>query len=180
MLKRKQTADDAKECELETATVIFLVFASIVGFGLLLVSRFNATDITPASNAVQGASQEVKAEPLTPTDKPELAQTDLIEVKPSHEVATAEEAMPAQGEPGYRSACQKMKQMYTNDQNAKLQTENSRFAAAQQDIINKYNREGRSFSSGEKSAHAREVSRHDWLLRQITAQYQKQLNKLSC
>lgn len=160
--------------------LFFLVFASIVGFGLLLVSRFNATDITPASNAVQGTSREVKAEPLTPTDKPEIAQTDLIEVKPSHEVATAEEAMPAQGEPGYRSACQKMKQMYINDQNAKLQAENSRFAAAQQDITNKYNREGRSFSSGEKSAHAREASRHDWLLRQITAQYQKQLNKLGC
>ena len=160
--------------------IYFIVFISIVGFGLLLVARFSATNITPASSSVQDSAQKSQAEPMQPTDKPEIAQTDLIEVQPSEAVTSAEEAMPGQNAPGYLTACQKMKQMYSSDHNTKIQSESNRFAKAQQDIINKYSKEGRSFSPAEKNAQSREQNRHDWLVKQIDGQYQKQLHGLSC
>lgn len=160
--------------------LFLLLFVSIVGFGLLLVSRFNATDVTPASKAVQGSSGEVRAEALQPTDKTELAQTDLMEVKPSPAVMSAERALPQQGAPGYINACQKMKAIYTNERNNHLQAEANRFAAALQEIINKYHREGKSFSPAEKFAHARETHRHEAFLGQINDQHHKQLKNLNC
>jgi hypothetical protein len=161
-------------------TLSLLTFISIVGFGLLLVSRFNATNITPASNAVQGSPQEIQAEPLQATDKTELAKTDLIKVTPSEKVKSAEQAMPKQGSRGYHYACQNMKRMYTEERNDKLQAEAKRFAAAQQEITNKYNREGRSFSLAEKLAHTLETRRHEIIVKQINEQYRRQLTNLSC
>jgi hypothetical protein len=161
-------------------TVSILVFISIVGFGLLLTSRFYATNVTPASNAVQGSSREEQAEPLKITDKTELKQTDLIGVEPSTEVISAEKALPEQGSPGYRSACQNMKRLYIYEHTQKLQAEESRFTNTQQEIINKYSREGKSFSLAQKLAQAWEVKRHETIVKQINDQYQKQLNNLSC
>lgn len=161
-------------------TLYMLSFVSIVGFGLLLVSRFNATAITPASNAVENSAEQNQAEPMKPTDKTEVAQTDLIAVTPSSEVTSAEQALPREDAPGYRSACQNMKLMYTNEHSSKLQAENNRYASARQQITNTYNREGKSFSKSEKFAHAWETKRHESIVEQINAQYQKQLKKLSC
>jgi hypothetical protein len=157
-----------------------LAFVSIVGFGLLLVSRFNDTKITPSSSAVQSTASTDQTQPLQPTDKTELAPTDLIEVAPSDKIKNAEQALPAAGSQGYQTACQNMKTMYTNERDAKLQAESNRFAATQQEIINKFNREGKSFSPAQKAAQAAEAKRHDTLVRQINDQYQKQLKNLSC
>ncbi len=147
---------------------------------MLLVSRFNATGITPASSTVQGSSEESKTEPLQPTDKIELAQTELVVVNPSEEVVSAEQAMPSQSQPGYQTACQNMKGMYTGERDTKLQAEASRFDNMKQDIINKYNREGKSFSIAQKAAQLREAARHEGVLKQISDQYEKQLKNLSC
>jgi hypothetical protein len=161
-------------------SLFFLTFVSIVGFGLLLVSRFNATAITPAANAVQGSLKATQTETLQPTEKTELAQSDLTEVQPSEKITSTEQTMPQQGAPGYMSACQNMRQMYVDEHNTKLHEETNRFVAAQQDIINKYNRDGKSFSIAQKTAQAREASRHENIMRQINDQYQKQLKKLEC
>jgi hypothetical protein len=160
--------------------VFVFIFTSIVGFGLLLVSRFNATAITPATNAVEGAPEAGQTELLKPTDKTELVQTDLMAAEPSSEITAAEQAMPERGTWGYRSACQNMKLMYANERTEKLRAESGRFTAMQQEIINRYNRDGRSFSTAQKLAQAREARRHESIMKQITKQYQKQLKNLSC
>lgn len=157
-----------------------LIFVSIVGFGILLVSRFNATNITPANNSVQSSPETSQTASLQATDKVELGETDLIEVKPSEEITTAEQAMPQEGTNGYRTACLNMKQMYTSEREAKLQAESSRSAAAKQEIINKYNRDGKSFSTSEKISRLKEATRHEGILKQLDKQYQQQLKKLGC
>lgn len=157
-----------------------LVFVSIVGFGVLLVSRFNQTDITPAAKTVPGSPEAAQATPLQPTDKVELSQTDLIEVKPSETVTSAEQAMPAPTAPAYPTACQRLKSLYTTDHDSKVRSEDSRHGSAQQSIINKYSKEGRSFSSSQKLAQTLEAKRHDLILKQLGDQLQRQLRKLNC
>jgi hypothetical protein len=155
-----------------------LVFFSIVGFGTLLVSRFHATAIHPPVNSMSNSNQESKAELMQPTDKAEIAQTELIQ--PSEAVIRAEQALPAQGAASYPNACQQMKQMYANDYHAKMQAENNRHQSAKQDIVNRYNREGLSFSKMQKAAEAYEARRHEQIVKHLADQYQKQLRSLSC
>lgn len=154
--------------------LLLLSFVLITGFGLLFVTRFNATNINPANKAVQNTSQKNQTDVLQPSDKTELPQTDTMELK------SAEQAMPQQGTAGYATACQNLKQMYIEEHSAKLRAEAGRFAASQQEIINKYNQAGKSFSLGEKSAHYREKIRNDRTVKEINAQLTKQLETLGC
>lgn len=157
-----------------------LVFIGIVAFGLVLVSRFNSSSIHPSSNPARGSNESPQTEQLQQTDKTEIAQTDLIGIEPSEAVVKAERAMPPETASSYYWACKKMKHMYIDDQTEKTRTENDRFNRAWQDIINKYNREGRSFSSDEKQAQVKEQKRHHMMLGQITDKYNRHLNKLKC
>lgn len=157
-----------------------LIFVSIVGFGVLLVSRFNQTDIKPAASKVSGGQEASQTELLTPTDKVELSPTDLIEVKPSEKVTNAEQSLPAAATPAYPSACQRLKNLYNSEYGAKVQAEASRYQKAQQNIINRYSKAGMSFSSSQKFAQSLESQRHDLILKQLHDQLQRQLSRLNC
>ena len=122
---------------------------------------------TQSSSFVQ---QIDKAESIAPTDKTELPQTETIAPKP----------LPAAADPGYLAACQKLKETYVAEYNAKHADENKRHVDAQQSIINKYSAAGMSFSLKQKTAHSAEVKRHDSFQKQLEAQHQKQLAELRC
>lgn len=161
-------------------TVLSLLFIAVAGFGLLFYSRFTDNTGQPVASNVQGGRQESQTDPLSPTDKAELSQTDLIELAPSAAVASAEASLPASAAPAYKTACQKLKDLYTSEHTDKTNAENSRHESIQQMIINQYSKLGLSFSSKQKSAQSLELRRHDTVMKQLDAQLQRQLHGLSC
>ena len=151
----------------------FILLASVVVLvlSIVLVARFQRGNISPSTETDRGAVQQIdKAESIAPTDKTELPQTETIAQKP----------LPAAADPGYLAACQKLKETYVAEYNAKHADENKRHVDAQQSIINKYSAAGMSFSLKQKTAHSAEVKRHDSFQKQLEAQHQKQLAELRC
>lgn len=149
-------------------------------FSAVLVGRFQKGSTSPSTENTHSAAQQVKAESMAFTDKTELPQTEMIVVDPSDVVTNAEKSLPGTTESGYQSACQKLKEMYLSEHDAKQVEEDKRYAQAQQYIINSFSAAGLSFSVKQKTVQSLEAKRHESVLNQLESQLQKQLASLRC
>lgn len=159
---------------------LFLILLIGIAFCALLISRFQQNNRSTPANHTQHSAEKVEAAALSETDKTELPQTEMISVEPSADVMNAEKSLPVNNGAAYASACQRLKEMYLRENSSKLAEENKRYSEAQQSIINKYSSAGLSFSSRQKNAQSSEAKRHDYLVRQLASQLQKQLAGINC
>lgn len=159
--------------------LLFMVIG-ILAFGAVIFARFHQTNVSPSTNSAQKTTEQIQAEPLPETDKIELSQTELIAVEPSTAVTAAEQAMPATTESTYRTACQRLKELYISENASKQADEEKRYQAAQQSIINKYSSANLSFSTKQKTAQSLETKRHDFIVSQLAQRLQNQLKSIHC
>jgi hypothetical protein len=159
--------------------LVFFVTIIVVGFFLGIKNYL----IGPSGNANDRNSQvlQEKTDLLIPTDKSELGTEVLIDPPqvPS-EVVAAEAQLPVATAPAYRDACKELKTMYTTERDENVNKENIAFKSNQQAIVNKFSKDGMSFSSAQKLAQTKELKRHNAMLEQIEKLYQKQVKTVSC
>jgi hypothetical protein len=93
---------------------------------------------------------------------------------------TAQRNIPAQAADNYKAACLSLKAGYTSDYDKNVKAEKSRNWTSQQNIMDKYSRQGMSFSKSQKQAQQKETSLHESTLDQLKKQYDKQLASLGC
>lgn len=158
-----------------------VVFAAIAIISSIAVSIAIATYHKNTLENGTTAAPNAQAGLLSSTDKTEMPTESLVAPPPvPDEVTAAERQMAKAVASTYNDACHNLKAMYTTERDRNLQVENDTHKANQQDIINKFSKEGLSFSSTHKSTQSKELNRHNGLLDQIGKQYTQQLKSLSC
>lgn len=157
-----------------------VILVGVIAFSAVMVSRYQQNSTPPSTERSQGTTEQVKAEALAATDKTELPQTEMIPVEPSTAVTSAEKSLPDAQASAYQMACHKLKEMYVSENAAKQAEEKRRYVQAQQAIINKYSAAGMSFSLKQKTTQSFEAKRHDTVMKQLEAQFRKQLSSIRC
>lgn len=149
-----------------------------VGVGAFFWVQQESASTTAASsktNSSTGSSSSQYSQ-NTQTFPDELTEESLIptDADPTQVGAVTAPTQSNNGQP--MNDCQAL----VSDYSAKVSAENKKYAANQQSIINRYNENGMSFSSLQKSAQQKEFKRHESALKTLTSTYSKQQKSLGC
>lgn len=158
-----------------------VVIVAVVAVTLLVVQYASSSSPSSVLQENSVPQQTDKLSNLEPTTNTETAQ---LELDTSTQADTAEtvptQPLPEPTDSSYESACQKAKDDYTAEYDAAIQVENTKHRSNQQIIMNKYSKEGMSFSSVQKNVQAKETQRHNSELKALEIKHDAKVSSLEC
>lgn len=159
---------------------IALVIA-VLAFGTLAaLYSFNTTRDTGA--AYQGDKPSMLKNKVDSIEPSTISETPQLELDTSSQTSDGQVApsLPPAGEAGYTHACQKAKTSLKSEYDNAVGVENNKYRSNQQIILDRYVRDGLSFSSILKTVQGTETRRHNNELKVLETNYKKQLSSLNC